>query len=153
MIRYKDDAPKHVDSLLRKVQEQNITENGTCLKIGQVEVRQQKPLITTELPQSFQVLTQAVLLQTDVYFSASTGLESGEPHRRYKSEPRPLGGPEQPWHNLSRLKQTSHSFVFLQCKAQMKMRTDFMDGFYRHKLVAGRSCERLPQPPSSSSRT
>lgn len=74
MIRYKDDAHKHADSLLRKVQEQNITENGTCLKIGQVKVRQQK-LITTELPQSFQVLTQAVLLQTDCFFFSTSRVQ------------------------------------------------------------------------------
>lgn len=35
MIRSKDAAPKHVDSLFWKVQDQNITANGTCLTIVQ----------------------------------------------------------------------------------------------------------------------
>lgn len=35
MIRYKDAAPKHADSLVWKAQGQKITANGTCLTIVQ----------------------------------------------------------------------------------------------------------------------
>lgn len=35
MIRYKDATPKHADSLFWKVQDQNITANGTSLTIVQ----------------------------------------------------------------------------------------------------------------------
>lgn len=102
-------------------------------------MRQQK-LITSELPQSFQVLTQAVLLQTDCFFF-SLQAESREPHRRYKSEP--WVGLNNTGTTLADSNKPHAALFFLQCKAQMKMRTDFMGGFYRHKLVAGISCERL----------
>lgn len=37
MTKYKDAAPKHADSLFWKVQDQNITANGTCLTIVQTD--------------------------------------------------------------------------------------------------------------------